>query len=119
MNYPLEKYHFYIVNNEEGQPYKVIAVSTYAGKTVRGIAKCHPNDIEHFDLKYGKKLAAARCAMKIAEKRLNRAIEKNVEAANACNQAYLHLLDMQHYLNDSNVKYYKTLSELQELEDCI
>ena len=50
---------------------KVIALSTYAGKTVRGIAKCHPNDT--FDVEFGRKLAAARCNAKIAAKRFNRA----------------------------------------------
>lgn len=52
-------------------PNKVIALSTYAGKTVRGVAKCHPNDT--FDVEFGRKLAAARCNAKIAAKRHNRA----------------------------------------------
>lgn len=55
-------------------PTKVIALSTYAGRTVRGIAKCHPNDI--FNEEFGKRLAAARCNEKIAEKRYNRARKK-------------------------------------------
>lgn len=48
-------------------PNKVIALSTYAGRPVRGIAKCHPNDT--FDVEFGKKLAAARCNYKVAVKR--------------------------------------------------
>lgn len=36
--YPIEKYRYYT----NGQ--RVIAVSTYAGKTVRGVAACDPND---------------------------------------------------------------------------
>ena len=55
-------------------PNKVIALSTYAGKTVRGIAKCHPNDT--FDVEFGRKLAAARCNAKIAAKRVTNAKSK-------------------------------------------
>ena len=56
-------YRYFIAGN------KVIAVSTYAGKTVRGIAICSPED--KFDIEFGKKLAAARCNEKVAEKRLH------------------------------------------------
>ena len=35
-NFPLEKYRYYVDGN------RVIAVSTYCGKTVRGVAVCHP-----------------------------------------------------------------------------
>lgn len=59
-------------------PNKVIALSTYAGKTVRGIAKCHPNDT--FDVEFGRKLAAARCNAKIAAKRAANAQNKYWEA---------------------------------------
>ncbi len=78
MNYPIEKYKFYIATKEDGNPYMVIATSTYAGKTVRGVAKCHPNDMKNFDIEFGKKLAAARCNEKIANKRHKKAIvERN------------------------------------------
>ena len=50
---------------------KVIALSTYAGRTVKGVAKCSPDDV--FDEKVGMKLAAARCNRKIASKRAARA----------------------------------------------
>ena len=36
--YPIEKYKFYTNGS------RVIAVSTYAGKTVRGVAVCHAGD---------------------------------------------------------------------------
>lgn len=55
----------YIVNDKE-----VIALSTFAGKTVRGVAKCSPEDT--FDVEYGKRLAAARCNLKIAKKKIVR-----------------------------------------------
>ena len=60
--YPIEKYKFYTNGS------RVIAVSTYAGKTVRGVAVCHAGDT--FSLEKGKKLAALRCAEKIAKSAL-------------------------------------------------
>ena len=76
--YPLEKYKYYQAGN------KVIAVSTFAGRTVRGIAKCNPKD--SFDLEKGKKLAALRCNEKVAKRRFARARKK-------CDQAYQAYLD--------------------------
>lgn len=45
----------------------VVAVASYAGQTIRGVAKCSEQD--EFDLEIGKELAAARCAVKIAKAR--------------------------------------------------
>lgn len=42
---------------------EIIAVSTYAGKTVKGVAKCDPRD--SFDKSKGEQLAIARCAAKL------------------------------------------------------
>lgn len=67
-----DKYKYYTGKNE------VVAVSTYAGKTVRGVAKCHADD--EFDLAKGQRLAAARCHEKIAKKRLRRSDRKMKEA---------------------------------------
>ena len=58
----MTKYSFYT----DGKT-KVVAVSTYAGKVVRGVAKCDVNDT--FSLEKGKELAAARCNEEIAKKR--------------------------------------------------
>ena len=68
----MTKYSFYT----DGKT-KVIAVSTCAGKAVRGVAKCDINDT--FSLEKGKKLAAARCNEKIAKKRFTRAQNANME----------------------------------------
>ena len=57
------KYRYY-TNGEN----VVVAVASYKGRTIRGVAKCSEQD--EFDLETGKKLAAARCAMKIAKKRV-------------------------------------------------
>ena len=52
----------------------VIAITTFAGHTVRAKAKCHPND--EFDYEFGKELAAARCNVKVAKRRYQRAVDK-------------------------------------------
>ena len=49
----MARYRFIETNN------KVICISTYAKKVVRGVAKCSPND--NFDIEIGKKLAQLRC----------------------------------------------------------
>lgn len=56
------KYKFY--TNDK----KVVAVSTYARKNVRGVASC--SDDDDFDISFGMKLAQIRCDKKINEKRL-------------------------------------------------
>ena len=53
---------------------EVIAVSTFAKRMVRGVAKCDPRD--EFDHKKGEALAIARCDLKVAEKRMKRADKK-------------------------------------------
>lgn len=68
-------YKFIVTDN------KVIALSHDAGKVVRGVAKCSPND--EFNVEFGKKLAAARCNLKVAQRREARAVKK----FNACREA--------------------------------
>ena len=52
------RYKFYTNNKNI-----VIAVSSYAGKRVKGIAKLNPGDT--FNLEYGKRLAQYRCDIKV------------------------------------------------------
>ncbi len=100
--YPIEKYRYFTNGN------KVIAVSTYAGKTVRGVAICDKEDT--FDFEKGKQLAAARCAVKVAEKRLNRAYNKRKEAENKMLAAESHVGKMAAYCFDA-------LSELEDARE--
>ena len=67
--YPIEKYKFIQNGN------KVIALTRDDGKTIRGVAICSENDT--FDLEKGKELAAARCALKVARRRWQRAKHKH------------------------------------------
>lgn len=96
-------------------PNKVIAISTYAGRTVKGVAKCHPNDT--FDVEYGKALAAARCNVKIAAKRMARAEAKLDEAIDNYNAAHYHFRMMQDYCFDASAAYGDALIALKNLED--
>lgn len=75
----MSRYRFYITDN------KVICVSSYMGRTVRGVAKCSPNDT--FDTEFGMKLAQARCDYKVAIKRYERALMKTNEADKALEDA--------------------------------
>ena len=58
----------YVVNEEKRT---VVALSTFAGQVVRGVARCAPGD--EWDVEAGKALAELRCSAKIAHKRLRRA----------------------------------------------
>lgn len=86
-------YKIFTHNNE------VIAVSTFAGKTVRGVAKCNPADA--FDLAKGKALAEARCNAKVAEKRFKRAKSKCEETFKAYSDAVTKHNKMVDYYEDA------------------
>lgn len=77
-------YKFYIKKLADGR-IKTIAVSTYAGRTVRGSAICDSSDT--YNKETGQKIAAARCGAKVAQKRLKRATQKQQEAKTALRQA--------------------------------
>ena len=116
MDYPLEKYKYAVHERKDGST-AVIAISTYAGKTVRGVAVCHPHD--NFDLETGKKLAALRCNAKIAEKRYRRACKQHVEAVEIFGLAEDYLNDMINYAADSFDRMENAKAELKDLLDNI
>lgn len=113
MKYSLDKYKFYHYLNKETGGHETVAISTYAGKAVRGVAKCHAND--GFDPTKGEKLAAARCNLKIANKRKNRALKKVEEAKRLVAEAQRHLDHMYDYLADSTVEMAMAEDELNDL----
>lgn len=102
------RYRFYVFDN------KVICVSSYAGRTVKGYAKCDPSDT--FDFETGKKLAQARCDYKIAVKRVKRAQTKHHDALKACADAHDYLDKMQSYYDESFKDVMKCKEELDALE---
>jgi len=93
---------------------KIICISTYAKKVVKGIAKCSPND--NFDIEIGKRLAQLRCDEKIADKRANRALDKYLEALAGKNEAKMYYDDMERYYLDSENKHDKALEELENFQ---
>lgn len=102
MEYSLDKYKFIDhdgVDKNGQKVHEVIALSTYAGKAVKGVAKCATNDT--FDLQKGKELAAARCNEKVSAKRVKRAEKKLVEATEALKKAQAHYDKMVVYYNDA------------------
>ena len=109
MKYSLDKYKFVNHSNRE-----VIAISTYAGKTVRGVAKLTPGDT--FDETTGKELAAARCNEKIARKRLARAAKKIKEAERAYQKEIAWYNRMVDYYNDSAQAVKDAQNEVARLE---
>ena len=112
-NFPIEKYHFYIATKIDGTPYKVIATSTYCGRTIRGVAKCNPED--GFDMEKGKALAAARCNLKVAEKRANRAHKAYREAREAIKKAEQRFHDMDEYSSDARKAYLEAKKNIENL----
>ena len=69
--FPIEKYRFEVNGGT------ITASSTYAGKKVSGTAHCA--EVDEFNEQTGKEIAAARCNVKVCEKRVKRA-KSNVEA---------------------------------------
>ena len=106
-------YRFYQYEHERADGTKsmrVVAVSSFAGKPVKGYADCHPHD--EFDLDYGKALAAMRCAEKIAAKRCKRAYSKVDEAYEQAQAAIAHLFKMMEYEKDAEDNYNAAAYEL-------
>ena len=89
----MAKYKFYKDDN------KIIAVSSYAGRPVKGYAKCSPAD--EFDEAAGRKLAEARCNQKVARKRRNRAFRKLDEARKNLEIAKRQYNKMINYVDDA------------------
>ena len=107
--YPISKYKFY--QTAKGD---IIAVSSYAGKTVKGVAKLHPNDA--FDEEFGKELAVARCAVKVAKKRCARAQKKIELAKTEVYTARDYLKKMEDYEQDAYNELREAISNLTEIK---
>lgn len=109
--YPIEKYDFktYEKTNPDGtKTTVVIALTTYRGKVVKGVAKCMESD--DFSLEKGKELAAARCDLKVCHKRMRRLygktneVFKNLENTGRMFDKMKTSLDksIEEYINSSN-----------------
>lgn len=94
---------------------KVICISSFAKRPVRGIAKCDTN-YDAFDVETGKKLARLRCDVKVSTKRKARAEQKLIEAVEALKAAQARVDKMQSYLNDSSDELANAQKELNEFQ---
>lgn len=112
MNYPLDKYNYVTFDKPNGQ--HVVAISTYAGKPVRGVAICAPGD--EYALTDGMELAAARCNHKIAQKRAARAQRKYNEALDLFEQANRRVIKMRSYLADALTECDTAKKDVEALE---
>lgn len=92
---------------------KIIVMSTYAGKPVRGVAKCDPRD--NFDIEKGRELAKARCDLKIARKRHERACAEYKKALEAAAKAHERLENMEQYVSDSSINLSKARHQLDKI----
>ena len=117
---PTYKFYQYSRQREDGTTnIRIVAVSSFAGKPVKGYADLHPKD--EFDLEYGKALAAARCAEKIAAKRCKRAYNKVDEATAQFNAAMNYLQKMMQYEADAEANYNLaayTLAQIRAEKGC-
>ena len=106
------RYKFYASGN------KVVCVSSYAKRAVRGVAKCNIEQ-DTFELETGKKLAQLRCDKNIATKRHKRAGEQYVAAMEAYEAAEAHMFKMRKYFEDSGDELAAAERALTEFESSI
>ena len=107
----MNKHQTYVTDN------KVIVVSQYAGRRVKGFAKCSPED--KFDETTGIKLATLRCDEKVAIKRVKRSAEKVAAAYEAYLDAKLHLNAMRDYHETAVAALVSVQEELEVFEKTI
>ena len=77
----------------------VIAVCRYAGRNIRAVAKCAPEDT--FDIEFGTKLAKARCDLKVARAKIQNASAAYMKASVAADEAQRKYDKMKQYYMDS------------------
>ena len=77
----------------------VIAVCRYAGRNIRAVAKCAPEDT--FNIEFGTKLAKARCDVKVAKVKIQNASNAYMKASVAADEAQRKYDKMKNYYMDS------------------
>lgn len=112
MKYPINKYKFASHIRKDGRR-EVIAISSFAGKTVRGRAILDEKDT--FNMEVGKKLAALRCAEAIGIKRVKRATACLDCADEYLEEALAFKDKMGHYYDDAQCELVAVREELDAL----
>jgi hypothetical protein len=118
--YPIEKYDFktYEKTNSDGtKSTVVIALTTYRGRVVKGVAKCMESDT--FSLEMGKKLAASRCDLKVGSKRMRRLSNKAEEASKNLENAGRHFDKIRDSLDRAVEDYLCSVNRLNTIEDAM
>ena len=92
----------------------IVAMSTFAGKVVAGVARCAPTD--EFNIETGKKIAAARCSVKVAERRMRRAKVCMADAREGLTWWQKRFEKMQKYEADSAIAFEQATAALSALE---
>lgn len=98
-------------------PNKVVCVSTFAKRKVRGVAKCSPED--KFDFKIGHKLAQLRCDKKVAGKRCKKATNRLEDSMNKLANARKEYDEATAYWIVSCDEYDRILNDLKEFENIL
>lgn len=96
---------------------KIVAVASFAGKAVRGIAKPNPTDVDNPEI--GEKLAILRCAKKINTKRLANAEKKLAKAKAELEIAQAHYDQMVRYCKDADEETVEIDNEMEKLMNSI
>lgn len=113
MKYPIEKYRIVVHQHPDYNTTEIIAMSTYAGETVKGKAICHISD--NYNEEAGIKLAVARCAEKIARKRKARATRLLKFSKDQLTEAQRYVDKMTHYYEDACAEAETAASEVTDI----
>ena len=92
----------------------IVAMSTFAGKVIAGVARCAPTD--DFNIETGKKIAAARCSVKVAERRMRRAKICMDNARDSLTWWQKRFEQMQKYEADSAIAFEQATAALAAIE---
>lgn len=90
-----------------------ICISRYAGKTVKGYAKCHPGDT--YDEEFGKKLARARCDIIVNNRRVKAIYGKMITARVEATKAQTRAEDIEGKFEDICKNYAGSVTYLEDL----
>lgn len=107
------KYRIYTANRDK----TVIAVASFAGKTVKGIAKCDPKDTP--DVEKGIKLAILRCDEKIATKKIYRGEMKVAATSKELDRAANKHENAKQYYEDAMNAHTKAYQDLVSFENSL
>ena len=103
-NQPYDNYKYYAQAN------KVHAVSSFAGKPVKATATCHEDDT--YDYNTGCKVAAKKCNVKVATKRLRHAETRYKAAMNKYIEAYAEYVAAFEYQQYAQDTYNEAMNDL-------